>query len=80
MLPECARRYFRKSKGSKVQIWRDNLSLEVGDEGVAVVDHAWDEHSETEPDPDKQTLTEPDERQTTYNQWNSTWILIDIYE
>ncbi|MCS3670584.1 hypothetical protein GGQ21_001232 [Salinibacter ruber] len=80
MLKEWERDYFRKNKGSQAQIWQGNLSVEVGDEGVAVVDHAWDEDSDTEPEPDKQTLTEPDERRTVYNKWNSTWILIDIYE
>lgn len=80
MLKEWERDYFRKNKGSQAQIWQGNLSVEVGDEGVAVVDHAWNEDSDTEPEPDKEILTEPDERRTVYNKWNSTWILIDIYE
>lgn len=80
MLPKYAREYFRNNKGSQVQIWRGNMSLEVGDEGVAVVHHDWKENSETEPAPDKWTLTEPDERRTVYNRRNSTWILVDLYE
>jgi len=80
MLHEWERTYFRNNRGAQTQIWRGNLSLEVGDQGVAVVHHAWDEDSETEPDADKWTLAEPDERKLIYNRWEETWILIDIYE
>ena len=79
MLKEWEREYFRENEGSKAQIWLGNLSLEVGDLGVAVVDHGWKEHSEAEPEEEKWTLAEPDEREVVRNRWKSTWILLDTY-
>ena len=80
MLIKCAREYFRKNEGRKRQIWQDDLALTVTDDGVVVADHDWERKDEEEPETEKWTLTEPDERKKEYAKWYGTWILIDTYE
>ena len=80
MLKPWEREYFRNNEGAKKQIWQDDLALAVRDDGVVVADHDWNRKHEEDPEAEKWTLTEPDERKRIRNRQKGSWILIDTYE